>query len=335
VSSSPILVTGSHRSGTTWVGDLLGRAAGVAPIHEPLNPVNRLSWLNVQPEYWFQHIDEVNAEQYRPAFERLLAMRPPLGRHLATVRTPRNLAANVRELGLVVRGRSRTARPLVKDPIAFFAAEWLACTFNMQVVVLIRHPAAFAGSLKRNGWEFDFRNLTEQPRLVEAYLGAFAEEIAAAAARPPDLIDQAILLWRCINSVALRYRDRHSDWHVWRYEDVAVDPERATRALYEAVGLPWSDSCARYVRATSAADNPAEVAIPRTRDVRRDSAGAIWTWRDRLSTEEVERVRAGTADIACRLYSEDDWDWRSSRSSIARRPAARLAQPRASEASSM
>ena len=33
----PILVTGSIRSGTTWVGKVLGTAPGVAVIHEPFN----------------------------------------------------------------------------------------------------------------------------------------------------------------------------------------------------------------------------------------------------------------------------------------------------------
>ena len=234
----PILVTGSHRSGTTWVGRLLALADGVAHIHEPLNPVNRLSWLDVPPEHWFQHIDEVNEKRYRPAFERLIALRPPLGQHLATVRSPRNLAANVRELGQVIRWRANHARPVVKDPIALFSAEWLASTFDMQVVLLIRHPAAFAGSLKRNGWTFDFANFTSQPRLVGTYLASFADEIEAATERPLDLVDQAILLWRCINSVVLRYRDEHPDWQVWRYEDLAADPLAGTRVLYEALDLP-------------------------------------------------------------------------------------------------
>ncbi len=40
------------------------------------------------------------------------------------------------------------ARPLLKDPIAVLSAPWLERTFGMQVVFSVRHPAAFAASLK-------------------------------------------------------------------------------------------------------------------------------------------------------------------------------------------
>jgi hypothetical protein len=35
----PILVTGSHRSGTTWAGQMVAAAPHTAYIHKPLNPV--------------------------------------------------------------------------------------------------------------------------------------------------------------------------------------------------------------------------------------------------------------------------------------------------------
>jgi hypothetical protein len=305
---APLLVTGSHRSGTTWVGRLLGLADGVAHIHEPLNPVYRLSWLDVRPQHWFQHIDDANGPQFEPAFARLLALRPPLVAHLRSVRSPRNLAANARELAQVVRWRAQGARPLVKDPIAFFATEWLARTFDARVIVTVRHPAAFAGSLKRNGWTFDFTNITAQPRLIDAYLQQFADEIERYAVEPPDVVDQAILLWRCINSTVQRYRADHPSWYVLRYEDLAAQPVEGTEALFRYAGLAWTERCEREVRALSSGENPVEAPVRRTRDVRRNSSAAMWTWKDRLTPEEMERVREGTADVASALYTDDDWE---------------------------
>ena len=39
--TKPILVTGSHRSGTTWVGKMLAATGSVGYIHEPFNLKNR------------------------------------------------------------------------------------------------------------------------------------------------------------------------------------------------------------------------------------------------------------------------------------------------------
>ena len=37
-SGPPILVTGAHRSGTTWVGKMLALAPGIGYVHEPFSP---------------------------------------------------------------------------------------------------------------------------------------------------------------------------------------------------------------------------------------------------------------------------------------------------------
>src|SRR5882672_1880226 len=36
--SRPILVTGAHRSGSTWVGRMIARSPTIRYIHEPFNP---------------------------------------------------------------------------------------------------------------------------------------------------------------------------------------------------------------------------------------------------------------------------------------------------------
>jgi LPS sulfotransferase NodH len=42
VQQRPILVTGAHRSGTTWVGKMLALAAGTGYAHEPSSPLLHL-----------------------------------------------------------------------------------------------------------------------------------------------------------------------------------------------------------------------------------------------------------------------------------------------------
>lgn len=52
----PILVTGSHRSGTTWVGQMLA-TKGTTYIFEPFN-IENASELHAFPlEFWFTYID--------------------------------------------------------------------------------------------------------------------------------------------------------------------------------------------------------------------------------------------------------------------------------------
>jgi hypothetical protein len=301
------MVTGSHRSGTTWVGTMLAVSPTVAHVHEPLNPVNRLSWSSEAPDHAFQYVSVHNDDRYGAAFDRIVGLHPPLWAHLRTVRSPRNAAANVRELGQLALWRARRARVLVKDPLAVFAAEWFGARYDARIVALIRHPAAFAGSLKRLGWTFDFSNLTSQPELMDDHLSSFAAEVERAARTEPDIVDQAILLWRCINSTLLTWRDRHPDWLVTRYEDLARAPIDGARLLYAHAEVPWTPDVEVRIASLTSATNPVDVPRHRTRDVRRDSAGNLTTWHQRLDRSELDRIRDGTADVAAALYPPETW----------------------------
>lgn len=305
--SSPILVTGSHRSGTTWTGTLLALSGEALPIHEPFNPVYPRSWLRNPPTRWFDYVESDEADPLRSDLEAMVELRPPIGAMLRRSAGIRHWARVAQDAFEAADGRRRGKRPLLKDPIAFFSAPWIASAVDASVVVLVRHPAAFASSLKRLDWQFDFRNLADQPKLMEEVLGAHADEIVAAVDRQLDIIDTSILLWRVINSVALTYRDRYPDWHVVRYEDLAADPLRGFEQLYAALGLRWEPGVAAAVTAHTKSGNEVAPAEGDRGGVVRDSSRAMWTWTDRLTASEIDRVRVGTADVADLFYGPVDW----------------------------
>src|SRR5207253_2849513 len=108
--------------------------------------------------------------------------------------------------------RRRRSRPLLKDPLAVFSAPWLATRFGTRNVVMIRHPGAFAASLQANQWMHPFADFLAQPELMGDLLEPFARDVMRFAHRPPDVIDQAVLLWRMIYSVVRTYQERFPEW---------------------------------------------------------------------------------------------------------------------------
>ena len=70
VSDKPILVTGAHRSGTTWVGKMLALAPGVAYIHEPFSPRTAAGLSPAGFDRYFTVVTEENEARYRPGLER-------------------------------------------------------------------------------------------------------------------------------------------------------------------------------------------------------------------------------------------------------------------------
>lgn len=304
---APILVTGSHRSGTTWVGEMLRLSTEVVVAHEPFNPNLYSSWFRHPPRCWFQHVHGGNAAEWEKEVARVVLLRPPAFAIARRGRTPRALFRAVETASRARYGRRHGQRALLKDPIAFFAAEWLADRFGTQNIVLVRHPAAFASSLKRLDWQFDFRNFSCQQQLLATDLARFAAEITTATHRRLDVIDQSILLWRVFASQSLSYRDRHPDWTVIRYEDLAADPVGGFSALYGRLGLSWSSAVRSKIEEATGAANVSEVEGTVRGGLHRHSRKAMWTWLERLTTEEIARVREGTADVASALYSDEDW----------------------------
>jgi hypothetical protein len=307
IATRPILVTGSHRSGTGWVGGMIAAspAPRVAYLWEPFSLLHRPGILKAEFPYWFPYICKENQDPYVQPIRDMLAFRYRLGEELRIARTPKDAGRLLRDWSRFGVWRSRGARPLLKDPIAVFSSEWLADTFDADVVVMIRHPAAFVNSIKRRQLRHPFHHFLNQPLLMRDLLQPYREEIERFAAAEQPLLDQGILLWNLIHHAIGRFREVRPGWQFIRLEDVARDPVVQFEQLYGALGLTFDADVRRTVIEHSAASNPVEVVDMASR--RRDSKASVVAWKKDLSAEEVETVRQGTAPLAGTFYSDNDW----------------------------
>ncbi len=305
MKKAPLLVTGAHRSGTTWVGKMLAEAPPLVYVHEPFNPENGALFSALGTDRWFPFAPDAGEDWYRSELDRICRLRYPLLRSLREVDSGAALRRVAREALQYFGHRMRGRRALLKDPIAVFSAEWIARRFGAQVLVCIPHPAAFAGSLKVKGWTFPFRHLRDQPQLMDGLLSSYRSEIENFAETERDIVEQAGLLWTLIYSVVRRYQQRHDDWIFVRHEDLARSPVKSFRKLYDELGLDFNDEIRRTIERHSDSQNPVEAES--VGKIQRDSRALIYSWQDRLTQEEITQVRRRTAPVASHFYSDDDW----------------------------
>ena len=195
-SGRPILITGAHRSGTTWVGKMLALAPGVGYVHEPFSPKTPNGLSPAGFRRYYTVVTTENEDRFRPGLEESLALRYDLGAQLRSARSWRDVARIPRDYRRLRDWRRNGRRPLMKDPIALLSAEWLGDAFDMDVVVLIRHPAAFAASLKRLGWNHSFATFFDERGSLPEVVRPFEAEIREQAHQPGDSLAQAAVLWR-------------------------------------------------------------------------------------------------------------------------------------------
>ena len=304
--SSSILVTGAHRTGTTWVGRMLSANPQTAYISEPLNVLHRPGILRAHVKNWYTYIAEKNEHEYFGAFNELFRFYYHPVNEIQSIRSSKDFFRMGRDAGIFLRGRALHQRPLLKDPFAVFSLPWFVERFNCQVIVTVRHPAGFASSLKRLNWPFDFNDLLNQSLLMQDYLEPYRKEMQAIKA--DDVIGQASLLWTMIYRVVHSTRQRIPSIQIVRHEDLSLDPVSGYRALYQSLGLDFTARVEQTILNSSSSENPTEVSRKKVHAVKLDSRANLDNWKRRLTSDEIARIRRVTEEVAHLYYPEVNWN---------------------------
>jgi len=301
----PILVTGAHRTGTTWVGKMLAASSQVAYISEPLNVWHRPGVLRAPVEKWYTYLCTENEAVYLPAFHEMLEFRYGLGRELRSLRSRKDFLRMGRDFSIFLRGRLLGQHPLLKDPFAVFSAPWFGEQLGCQVIITVRHPAGFASSLKRLEWPFDFGDLLDQPFLMRDYLEE--DRAAMETMLSEDVIGQAALLWRMVYRSVARMKELHPSFIIVRHEDLSRDPLTGFRELYSTINLDFTPKVEQTILNASSSENPNELSKKKVHSVKLDSRANLDNWKKRLDSDEITHIREMTEKISKTFYPDDEW----------------------------
>jgi hypothetical protein len=280
-------------------------ARPIAYLWEPFSPLARPGIRDVPFDVWFTFVCAGNQGTYEPGLRRMLAYDYRWGAELRAIHRPKDVGRAMRDADRFRRFRRSRARPLLKDPIALFSAEWLADRLRSDVVVLIRHPAAFVNSIVGRKLRHPFGDFVSQPLLMEDMLAPYVDEISRYAREEQPLLDQGILLWKLLHHAIQLFRDRRPDWLFMRLEDLGREPLPGFGEIFDHVGVPLDEAVRARIVAHSNADNPDQVGDMAS--TKRNSAESVVAWKRKLSDEQVERIREGVEPLADAFYGTDDW----------------------------
>jgi hypothetical protein len=305
----PIVVTGMARSGTSWVGKMLEASRELTYINEPLNPRHppgrSPGVLRASVTHGYQYITRDNEDGWLAAFRDTLGLRYHALAELRRNRSPYDLARMAKYQASFLAGRRRR-RPLLDDPFALLASEWLAERFGCQVLVVIRDPAAMVHSFKRLGWTPDPGVLLGQSALMRDWLEPFRGELESVAGDADDLVGRVATLWRLLHLVVANYERRCPTVRVVRYEDLAADPVTAFAGLYADLGLGFDGQARQAVERSTTGSGQGRPhrwslswgGLSKTGFRPMDSRANLAAWRGQLAAEDVERIRALTGSVA-------------------------------------
>jgi hypothetical protein len=326
--NKPILITGSHRSGSTWVGNIIRKLPMIYYIHEPLTP-NSITRGLFDTEIWYKYYDpNKKYEKIESILNNLFIGRYPLSALLhfknslpiTDYRNPNGINDNKIDfkylkwrIGAYLDSKRLKFNkvnhneiiPLIKDPIALTAAEWIHKQWESKNVVLIRHPAAFVSSLLRLNWRFNFENFIKQPDLINRFLKPYESDINNPS---KDFISEASLIWLCTTKIIIEYQKMYPNWIYIRHEDLSYNPIKEFELIFEKLELPYTSKVKRFIQATSDHSNPTEVSnTAKVHQLQRNSRENIKNWKKRLTNKEIDKIRDITEHISNKFYSDKDW----------------------------
>ena len=144
---------------------------------------------------------------------------------------------------------------------------------------------------------------------MNRYLAPFADEITLFAATQPELLAQAILLWKLFYQTALEYQREHKDWIFVRHEDLSRDPIRGFAQMFEKLGLEFSPSARATIEEHSSGRNPGETQKPvgSSDSLKLNSERNIFSWKRSLSASQISKIRSSVEPISSHYYSDADW----------------------------
>ncbi|OBF63139.1 hypothetical protein A5787_15835 [Mycobacterium sp. 852002-50816_SCH5313054-b] len=288
---------------------MIAQAPGMGYLHEPFTTENGDLCGFANPiKAQFQYITDENSYPFDKYLEGLVSFKYPLGTNLIHAKSAREAARSLLAFANLSTHRLRKKTAVMKDPIAIFSAPWLARQFDMNVVVMIRHPAALCSSLKILKWKFDFNHFLRQPQLMrETRLADFDSDIRYFAEHEQEIIPVGALLWNCIYAVVDEYRMRYPGWLFLKHEELSMDPVGSFQKIYAALGLEFTTSVRSAIEASSGEQNPSEPQRGDEFTIRRNSKVNVSNWMNRLSDREISTIRKRTGDVSRLFYSDLDW----------------------------
>ena len=328
-SRRPLVAAGIPRSGTTWTMQALECDSSLFRVKEPDHGAEQAPaiWAKRQAgripvlapgdrddsyhRLWEWILDGASENvRLRIAAQMLRVMSPPAWGKANRVRAiptlersryqrggfslPMTLAGAIASHPPVRRNPALDDhRLLVKTVHAPLALEWIASEFEIDVLILLRHPGSILASWISLDIGEQYVPFAETPAVRH-----LAEEWGVRLPGP-DHLEQ--MIWQIgMLVVALeRAAERHPEWVVRTHEQMCVDPIAQFHRLYDDLGLQWNEQTEEFL-----VDNNRPGKGFRTRRLATDQ---LDSWKHRLTPDQIRALQRVMSWLPLTAWSAEDF----------------------------
>lgn len=278
--SDTILLTGTPRSGTTWLSELLCSSRDYCSIFEPIVMWHRYGVIRGLD--WADYISpDTDWPEGKELFCKLFEGRS-VHPHAFIHNSPMDL----------IRCRSLLIKSITTNTLL----PWLAVNFQIRgMILIVRHPCAVVASLKKHLTKLHRRVPDRRQRYVRENL----PHLTAYVQRLQTEEEILAVRWCCDHHAPLKHR-RDNSWIQVSYEKLVLDGRNELRRIYSALDLAKSENALNRLQSSSLTVHNWSVDHSRASAEER-----LGNWRRSLDGEQVRRVLSVVDAFGIRGFSED------------------------------
>lgn len=300
--SNIVVVSGIHRSGTTFLGEILSRTNSLSCWHEPFNPVFGIEGLKLAYPY-AGPTGECLPDGVESAMMEVLNLKCKFRKHIPGEIGWKAIAR------LVVGGRgdidkikilferyilNNNKQLLLKDPFLVLLVPYLVGNFDAKVIVSVRHPCAVWASVKRMNWTFDFSNFGGETFWRE--LDMTDDDLN----RLPE-VEKIAFLWRFIYERVVKWVDVKRGCLLFKHEAMCLNPMAELESVLDFVGILKPRNFQSLIEEYMVG-GAIEVASGRLHEFKRDSRSMVDNWRSKLNDHDVCVIKEITGSVVESIY---------------------------------
>lgn len=282
-----IVISGTPRSGSTWLMELLESIPGYKSIFEPFHP----SWY---PE--FRKLG-IPYDPYLPTQEDYSKLRTYL-KKVFTCRVHTHFPyMQYLRLGTIIR-RFTASKLVVKFVRANTMLPWIVNTFNLRAAYfIIRHPCATIASQLATGF---FSKITIEQLLNEVNKVPELTENGELVTRLRGInseIKRLAAIWAFENYIPLASK-RPYPWYTVVYEKLVVDPQDELEAIFGYIGEEVPTGAIKRIK------TPSKVTKKTYGKNYIGTPKQLMKWREKLSERQIREILEVGSWFGIDFYTE-------------------------------
>lgn len=290
MANRPVLIISMPRSGSTWVGEILGSSEGAMYLREPINQTNQKA---LDDESRKPIVCEVTAKSspklYLQACDTAFRGIPAFDEGI--VPHPEQFSLN-----------KRKEQTLIVKEVNPLGISWFIDKYRPKIIYLLRHPAAVAYSFYSLGWAiiYDRKKLDEvifpsgKDTLDRAALQRFSTSFWSFSGAFQAIVAQH----------TMKILNQYDSCKIFRYEDLCLNPEQKFREMYQFCGLPWDEAVQERLSKTTTSGKSYR---PGEYSLNRNSSKMIEQWRTQIDAESLTLLKDAYLHYSPAFFQEPQW----------------------------